>query len=40
MKNLKLNEPRAEKIEKTLSIHGEDRVDEYYWLNKEEIKRF
>ena len=39
MKNLKLNEPRAEKIEKTLSIHGEDRVDEYYWLNKRGDKK-
>ena len=39
MKNLKLNEPRAEKIQKTLSIHGEDRVDEYYWLNKRGDKK-
>ena len=39
MKNLKLNEPRAEKIEKTLSIHCEDRVDEYYWLNKRGDKK-
>ena len=39
MKNLKLNEPRAEKIEKTLSIHGDDRVDEYYWLNKRGDKK-
>ena len=39
MKNLKLNEPRAEKIQKTLSIHGDDRVDEYYWLNKRGDKK-
>ena len=34
MKNSKLNEPIAKKIEKILSIHGDDRVDEYYWLSK------
>ena len=31
-KNLK--EPIAEKIEKKLSIHGDTRIDEYYWLNQ------
>ena len=34
MKNSKLKEPIAKKIEKILSIHGDDRVDEYYWLSK------
>ena len=34
MKNSKLNEPIAKKIEKILSIHGDERVDEYYWLSK------
>ncbi|MBE97608.1 MAG: oligopeptidase B [Flammeovirgaceae bacterium] len=33
MKN-KLREPIAEKIEKKLSIHGDTRIDEYYWLNQ------
>ncbi len=26
--------PRAEKIEKELTIHGDTRVDPYYWLNE------
>ena len=34
MKDSRLQEPKAEKINKVLSIHGEDRVDEYYWLNQ------
>ena len=34
MKKSKLKEPIAKKIEKILSIHGDDRVDEYYWLSK------
>jgi len=33
MKN-KLREPIAKKIEKKLSIHGDTRIDEYYWLNQ------
>jgi len=33
MKNSKLEEPKAEKINKVLSIHGDDRIDEYYWLS-------
>ena len=34
MKKKELSEPIANKIEKVLSIHGDDRVDEYYWLNQ------
>lgn len=36
-KNLK--EPIAEKIEKKLSIHGDTRIDEYYWLNQRGEKK-
>lgn len=36
MKKNKLSEPVAEKIDKVLSIHGHDRIDEYYWLNERE----
>lgn len=28
--------PSANKIPKTLTIHGDDRVDNYYWLNQRE----
>ncbi|MBT8321271.1 MAG: oligopeptidase B, partial [Eudoraea sp.] len=28
--------PKAKKIEKELSIHGDTRIDPYYWLNKRE----
>ena len=38
MKN-KLKEPIAEKIEKELSIHGDTRIDEYYWLNQRDNKK-
>ena len=34
MKKTNLIEPQAKKIEKILSIHGDDRIDEYYWLNQ------
>ncbi len=34
MKKTSLTEPQAKKIEKILSIHGDDRIDEYYWLNQ------
>ena len=37
MKN-KLREPIAKKIEKKLSIHGDTRIDEYYWLNQRDDK--
>ena len=33
MNNSRLEEPKANKIDKVLSIHGDDRVDEYYWLS-------
>ena len=33
MKKSRLEEPKAEKIKKVLSIHGDDRTDEYYWLS-------
>ena len=36
MKKNKFSEPVAEKIDKVLSIHGHDRIDEYYWLNERE----
>ena len=38
MKN-NLKEPIAEKIEKKLSIHGDTRIDEYYWLNQRGDKK-
>ena len=38
MKN-NLKEPIAEKIEKKLSIHGDTRIDEYYWLNQRGEKK-
>jgi len=28
--------PKAEKIEKKLEIHGDVRIDNYYWLNERE----
>ena len=28
--------PQAEKIKKELTIHGDTRIDEYYWLNERE----
>ena len=39
MKNTKFKEPKAEKINKILSIHDDDRVDEYYWLNQRGNKK-
>ena len=30
------NPPKAEKIKKVLSMHGHDRIDNYYWLNERE----
>ncbi|MFD1292474.1 S9 family peptidase [Lutibacter holmesii] len=32
----KLAMPKAEKIAKKLEIHGEERIDNYYWLNEKE----
>jgi len=34
MKKKELIEPKAKKVEKILSVHGDDRIDEYYWLNQ------
>ena len=34
MKNIKLIEPKAEKINTSLSIHNDERIDEYYWLKE------
>ena len=38
MKN-NLKEPLAEKIEKELIIHGDKRIDEYYWMNKRDDEK-
>tara|TARA_R110002072_G_scaffold118631_1_gene250629 strand:+ start:33423 stop:35561 length:2139 start_codon:yes stop_codon:yes gene_type:complete len=35
-KNMKIIPPKADKIAKDLEIHGDVRVDEYYWLNDKE----
>jgi oligopeptidase B len=32
----KIMPPKADKIEKKLSIHGDERIDDYYWLNEKE----
>ena len=31
--------PKAEKIPKTLSKHGDERIDHYYWLNQRENQK-
>lgn len=31
-----MNAPKAKKINKTLTIHGDTRIDPYYWLNERE----
>ena len=36
MKENKIKAPVAEKIEKKLEIHGDVRIDNYYWLNDKE----
>jgi oligopeptidase B len=38
MKN-NIKEPIAEKIEKNLTIHGDTRVDEYYWMNQRDDEK-
>ena len=35
-KNMDIKPPKADKIEKHLEIHGDVRVDNYYWLNDRE----
>ena len=34
MKKNEIIEPRAEKIDKVMSMHDHERIDEYYWLNE------
>ena len=36
MKGSKIALPKAERIEKKLAIHGDERIDNYYWLNEKE----
>ena len=31
-----MKQPQAKKIEKKLTIHGDQRIDNYYWLNERE----
>ena len=35
-KNMDIKPPTADKIEKHLEIHGDVRIDNYYWLNDRE----
>ncbi len=35
-KNMNIEPPKAEKIEKHLEKHGDVRIDNYYWLNQRE----
>ena len=35
-KNMEIVPPKADKIVKNLEIHGDVRVDNYYWLNKKD----
>lgn len=32
----KIASPKAEKIKKKLELHGDERIDNYYWLNEKE----
>ena len=34
MKKVEISEPKAEKINTILTAHGDDRIDEYYWLRE------
>ena len=34
MKKTEIPEPRAEKIDKVMTIHDHQRTDEFYWLNE------
>ena len=36
MKKSKIESPKAEKIRKELTIHGDTRIDNYYWLNNKD----
>jgi oligopeptidase B len=35
-KNMEITPPKADRIAKNLEMHGDVRVDEYYWLNKKD----
>ena len=35
-KNMEITPPKADKIAKNLEIHGDVRVDDYYWLNQKD----
>ena len=35
-KDMDIIPPKAEKIAKNLEMHGDVRIDEYYWLNDKE----
>ena len=35
-KNMKIQAPKADKVEKLLEMHGDVRIDNYYWLNDRE----
>lgn len=39
MENTALTPPKAEKIDKSLKIHGDTRVDSYYWLRNRESEQ-
>lgn len=39
MENTALTPPKAEKIDKGLKIHGDTRVDAYYWLRNKESEQ-
>ena len=34
MKKNEIIEPRAEKINKIMTMHNHERIDEFYWLNE------
>ena len=36
MSKKEMHPPIAERIPKELSIHGDQRIDDYYWLNQRE----
>ncbi len=36
MRDVKVKAPVAEKVKKELTIHGDTRIDNYYWMNDRE----
>lgn len=38
-KNMKITAPKAEKVVKELTAHGDTRIDNYYWLNNPEDEK-